>query len=800
MELRSNNGSMQHLRSYVLIFVLCLLPTSVSADLFSTPPTDKSLEFLGYIFGNRVGSVYLGGNPNPALAKMFELFNACIICIGVIIVSYIGIVSTMNTAQEGKTMGRKFASIWIPMRAALGMAALIPAPTSGYSVIQVSVMWLILQGVGAADHIWQNVLHNLSTGVGVSSHILDRNSANRNQNTYSKLNQDGTKLAEALLHTAVCTHTLNSMQHAYKSRELPDASVVPQLVGKVKMYATKSPLTTTDTTAQIKGTVYFGVPGNEQLYDICGKYEIAAQVDSSEWPKSSEPRRVSKKELEQHADALYEHKRLAIALMYQELSKVAHDIVQQQMKPRNSNNRLQYSNTQERFEPKGHLLQAINIYTQELTNMVIPHPRNELQDIVHAGNRHGWISAGSFYFALNKSFNVNFFKNITVAPTMELVPVCKQSETNCGVHFPDDSDELNGRLRNALRYSEEKNYIAARLWDAHQYLACEKANLFADRNKHSKQPLTIDVNEYTAAQAAEQAGIKRLHTEFYNDLQNMLFKEQHQDPLIAQGKFGAEVMRLSEESWLNKQAEATELQNRIKEGSLPATEENLRYLHNLTSSGTFFLTIYGFVWTLGATLAIYAPLVPYMMFAVGVLGWLLLVIEAVVAAPILTLSFILPGGEELGKIMNGLMLLLNIVLRPTLMLFGFVLATRLYGAVVDFVNFSMVGNFSNLGVEGSLFAWMAVATLYIGFIVTLANKCFALIYGLPDKILRWMGGAPEHSDASQELQQTKGMMNRGADTIHKISTGFAEGGFARLQNRSKQLPKAADAVTDGGKA
>ncbi len=61
------------------------------------------------------------------------------------------------------------------------------------------------------------------------------------------------------------------------------------------------------------------------------------------------------------------------------------------------------------------------------------------------------------------------------------------------------------------------------------------------------------------------------------------------------------------------------------------------------------MAVYGIVWVLGALLAIYIPLVPYLIFTVGVVGWLLLVVEAVVAAPIMAVSFMLPANDEMGK-------------------------------------------------------------------------------------------------------------------------------------------------------
>ena len=70
--------------------------------------------------------------------------------LGIIILLYTLVISTVNTAQEGELMGRKWSSIWIPMRSVMGTGLLVPT-ASGYSLIQILVLWIIVQGVGAAN-------------------------------------------------------------------------------------------------------------------------------------------------------------------------------------------------------------------------------------------------------------------------------------------------------------------------------------------------------------------------------------------------------------------------------------------------------------------------------------------------------------------------------------------------------------------------------------------------------------------------------------------------------------------------
>lgn len=128
---------------------------------FAPPPQDYSVIFLGNIFGIVDGVLH--GTGSQIMGTMFGVFNSAVLALGGIIIMYTLLVSTMNTAHEGQMLGQKWSSIWIPMRSTLGLALLIPKG-SGYCLMQITVMWIVVQGVGAADKVWQAALGYLNRG------------------------------------------------------------------------------------------------------------------------------------------------------------------------------------------------------------------------------------------------------------------------------------------------------------------------------------------------------------------------------------------------------------------------------------------------------------------------------------------------------------------------------------------------------------------------------------------------------------------------------------------------------------
>lgn len=131
-------------------------------NLFKFAAEDKSIDYLNQIFGSMNGIIsYPGYTPSGGtitlLSTMFKTFNSVVLAVGALVIVYTTVIGVMSTAHEGEFMGKKFHSLWVPIRTVLGVAALVPTG-SGYSSLQLVMMWVIVQGIGAADTIWSTAL------------------------------------------------------------------------------------------------------------------------------------------------------------------------------------------------------------------------------------------------------------------------------------------------------------------------------------------------------------------------------------------------------------------------------------------------------------------------------------------------------------------------------------------------------------------------------------------------------------------------------------------------------------------
>ncbi len=773
-------------RLIILITTCLLFSTSANADLFTPNPGDESINILGMIFGPNIGNIILGGQANPGLVRMFEILNITAVSIGTLIVSYVGVVSLVNTAQEGKAMGKKWGNMWIPLRSFIGMALLVPTPHSGYSVAQMGVMWMVMQGVGVADRVWEGILdafaqnHGPSTGIILNhnnnSNPLPDEAADHNLSNAAAtaLLVQGARITENVLYSATCAAGMEYLFHNYQQQKTNEISKEIKNYGNlVQIYHINANQESTMNAAAYTGTVFVGIPGHSTLFNMCGTYKIRSQVNKDSWPRSMR-NKISQEDINTKAASIYKDKIDSIKLIYATLISPSREL---------------YANQSPRL---GYRALSINLYSNLLSSHVIPTlPNERVMNSINYKKQAGWITAGPFYLTLNRSMDNRvslLFPSINSDQIIiEDVPRC----TNINPCLTPAEIEANlPKLNSIVDYPDERTVLIQNLSKANQF--------FQDDQYEFKNNFRLDdvINSDLLNKLGEAKERHRLLNEEFdtifetNILKNKLLalRGNNQDPIYVLATLGNQLLESSENKMLDFIKDPAEYINRIRamndgnEDHIAQARENLA----MTAIGIGVFVTFS---TAAATLAYYIPFVPFMIFTVTSIGWVIMVIEAVVAAPILVLGLIMPSGEELGKIVSGLMILLNIVLRPLLILFGFILATRLFKAIFVFVQYGLNEYTEEIQFSNSMIGTIIVTIMYVVFLVSLTNRCFSLIYLLPDKILRWIGGGPEQTDVSQEVQMVKGGIQRVGDAAQKYSAGASKESLERQRIMLDHLNK-----------
>ena len=240
---------------------------------FTPPKSDLSIKLLEQIFGTVDGVLF--GTGSQILGAMFSIFNTAVLALGGIVLMYILLVSTLNTAQSGEMLGKKWDSMWIPLRSTLSIALLLPK-ASGYCTIQVFIMWIIVQGAGAGDRVWEAALGYLARGgVLVADPVDPLTKAQKKGKT-----EDKVKVASAMLNNLVCMAGLQNSLQELRTFVLDqggeDPGIVPDFLSRVDIVGREA---TAAATPNIKREVVFppkDIGNYFEFTGICGKLSWAA--------------------------------------------------------------------------------------------------------------------------------------------------------------------------------------------------------------------------------------------------------------------------------------------------------------------------------------------------------------------------------------------------------------------------------------------------------------------------------------------------------------------------------------------
>ncbi len=195
---------------------------------------------------------------------------------------------------------------------------------------------------------------------------------------------------------------------------------------------------------------------------------------------------------------------------------------------------------------------------------------------------------------------------------------------------------------------------------------------------------------------------------------------------------------------------------------------NLFQQHNLGSFGnagaSFLFQVAMIGLSIGFVLYYVIPFLPFIYFFFAVGGWIKGIFEAMVGVPLWALAHIRIDGEGMppDAAMGGYYLILEIFLRPILIIFGFIASVTIFGAQVRILHeiwYLVVSNVSGSGpiaiamqgaapdATGSI-DYLRSAVDEFFFTIIYAIVCymmgmgsFKLIDQVPNHMLRWMGAS-----------------------------------------------------------
>ncbi len=154
-----------------------------------------------------------------------------------------------------------------------------------------------------------------------------------------------------------------------------------------------------------------------------------------------------------------------------------------------------------------------------------------------------------------------------------------------------------------------------------------------------------------------------------------------------------------------------------------------------------FLTLMQILTFFALMLSTYLPLLPYIAWLGALASWLTVVIEGVVAAPLWAFAHLDTEGEGMGnRAEKGYTFLLNVLLRPVLMVVGFLACAILIDVLGKFFFLTYSSAVANAGAGSftGLIALIIYVAIFFTTCVMIINASVNLIHVVPDAVLTWI--------------------------------------------------------------
>lgn len=759
--------------------------------------------FINFLLKGLLGDVI---NPNGAsaantitapgtLGEVFRAFNLGVTFFGSLIVMFLAVIGILNTGHDGEFLGKRWSSMWVPIRFAGGAALLLPVTASGYSFVQAMCLWIATQGVGFADTVWSAILKNVArrSGSDVVSPVSISSIAS---------NVMASKLCQAFYNDRLAG-TGTKMGYGIHRQASPGVQSYYQGWGKWNSSYNSS----------LQGTQAAFIPSNAG----CGYMTFTYKDGSPSDPVDA----VRKSMVDAHRDAVKDlgeqFEPVANAYMQTLFSSATGAVSESDLVASETAVKNAIATGAESYAKTVQTIAQDAINRSELGNA---------NKMAATFDSMGFAVAGAFYMELAKVQNA-LRSGIASVPT----------------YAPADMKAIQAEF-SSTNYQPVMDAIAEVIGSAGaEYSASTTGDASVSVSAANNTKVqTIDLNEnmFKGFNSRGDVGATAV--------QNISFALVK----LIIGVGGNNNTPLTSTSWTPSSYGGSGGSTNTLNGngsafsSSGAVNDNHSVIMQLKGKGDAILDLAGLVWAgyiiakivvagadanlfvkaadyvtggggktsalmaaleaisafvftsvmsligIGIVLSIIIPLTPFMLWVMGIAGLMVLIIESLVASVIWAVMLMHPSGEGItsDQSRQGLMILLNLFMRPALMLMGMVCGIFMVEPMVTFVNdmFFFVFKSTQASSYTFLFITFGFISVYCTIVLAIVKKSFSLIHVVPDSVLAWIGHNPHNlgmADAADKAEALAG--NSGSRVSQGVQAAGATMGHDSNRARRKMI-------------
>lgn len=749
-------------------------------DVFTNPPDkDLFMQLLSYVMPG-VGPIPANSTtgtvgPYLPIKAGLALFSGTLLFIGMAMAGWHILTGLVASAKEGQALGRNYHEVWAPARVVIGFGMLTPM-IGGLCGAQIIVLYLVAWGGNLANVVWKPYVAAVTfTPNAKTSELANQIVAENNRNL-------GNSTVQNLFEKYLCYYGIDQVRArgvwSVSGREA--RSLIPS-TAPVKFTAPTS----------FNNNVNF--MSNRIDYEMnfgegCGKIEMSVIQPGSSSSASGDAAKFGTTSTkidttieDQNSAAIANARRMAIDSIAPEIAKIAHKAAQTYQQNEGQTTPYFSPDGEAKNEMQTFVDTARDGYVRAITEAVTSQistnasgANSRIQELRSKATEDGWASAGTFYLTISR-MQANLygaaFGGISSTPI--------NLETNGGLS-QSVLEALAGTkdrpgVMTAYRTWWERNIAPASSSDGKQAARAGASNSAWDFISNTslavgKVFMHLDVNPL-------------------NPMQSMI---DYGNYLI---NWGVGIyLALSAVTGLAGFAQGTV----DAAGSAPVggwikliagpVMKGIGAFAGMISPLISFAAL-GMI-AAGAVHAFIIPLVPYILTTFFVASMLLLVVEALVAAPLWAFFHIRMDGQEFVDQVQrpGYMIAFNLILRPVLMIFGLLLSYLTFGAMSWFVGSTFMPAAYSLTASttvGPLGA--AVLVIMLAYInLQLAIKSFQLVTQIPDRVTRWFGQGGDRLGEEEDTHRHTAFL---AGQLSGKMEGMARGGgivkaSQKMQNRS----------------
>ena len=661
---------MKNIRKILATIGLLLMPTlafaqAVPSNIFTPVSGDKSMQILDALFG-KIG-VFGGMSGSDAFFSIITVLNAAALTIGGILVAYTIIVGTANTAHDGEMLGKKFSSVWVPIRTAMGSALVLPVIKGSYCLMQLIVAWLVVQGIGLADQAWSAYTSSANLTQSVSVGLQQPNVSTLGYNVFESL---------------VCMNKLASPQTEAE---------------QVAIANSKFGITTQDNLTNIKYLFGDKNQASGLSLDSCGSVTVPLYHMPTLGPSTGSA--ISGlfnvgQSIARTKTLVDDQNRDTITLI-KTLQPVAQKFVQ--------TNQLDSASIDS----------AISAYEAQirqdaanLTSQMSPY-----QDISKYAAQDGWISEGNYYMKLASLSNM--INNSMLDVPSSIGPTKALSSPLWG-------NQISTTIRPLISQLNAQNKGVATFGIANQ-----------DGGSSSGWLSTIAKTVTSGFDF--NIIMKKIFTSSFN-----FVIDPTQNPVITASNMGHWLLGIGSAAF------GVGITLMATVGNAPGVG---------LAIATVMLSVVPMMLMTGILLSYIIPMMPFFIFLGAFIGWLIMVVEAMIAAPLWAVMHLHPSGDDVtGKGGNGYYLVLSLLIRPLLMTFGFVAALTIIQVLGQYYNEIFADVFVSTQTNSNflilILGMILSGFFYGGGVYILIKRSFALIHEVPDNMLEWFSSSSSRLGSS----------------------------------------------------